>query len=61
MAITFEGSVSGVWSFDYCFSFEEKNRLMYHSNRNLVALIPKKNQIDNQLNNIFDEYFDLFS
>jgi hypothetical protein len=43
MAITFEEGVSGEWGFDYCFSFEERNRLMYHSNRNSVALIPKKN------------------
>jgi hypothetical protein len=45
MVITFEGSVSGGWGFDYCFSFEERNRLMYHSNRNSVALILKKNRV----------------
>ncbi len=43
MAITFEGGVSDRWAFDYCFSFEERNRLMYHLNRNSVALIPKEN------------------
>jgi hypothetical protein len=39
--LTSEGDVSGECGLDICFNYDERNRFMYHENRNSVVLIAK--------------------